>query len=93
MCTLNSSLTKFERPFAKVNNLHDEPMSSNSNCVVNFVEVLHDCMPRCIDLKITFKSHSDNKLYLQVIQFLVYAYQSYPVFNVTVTSHNFINES
>ena len=44
----------------------NEPLDSNSNCVVNFVEILHDCIPRRVDLNLFFKSHSDHKLYLKV---------------------------
>ena len=43
------------------------PMDSSDNCTVNFVDVIHDCVPRRVDLTLKFTSYAGNdKLYLQV---------------------------
>lgn len=63
-CTLNSTATNSELAITKIQ--HNEPLNSNSNCTVNHVEIIHDCIPRCVDLRLSFTSYSDNKLYLQV---------------------------
>ena len=43
------------------------PLQSSDECVVNFVDVIHDCMPRRVDLNLKFTSNpGDNRLYLQV---------------------------
>ena len=43
------------------------PLHSSDKCVVNYVDVIHDCMPRRVDLTLKFTSYAgDNKLYLQV---------------------------
>jgi len=61
-CILNSTVTSTELPIATTNN----PLPSSSNCVVNFVEIIHDCMPRRVDLDLSFTSHATDKLYLEV---------------------------
>lgn len=63
-CILNSTATKTELPIAILNN--SILLSPGSNCVVNFVEILHDCKPRRVDLKFSFTSHATHKLYLKV---------------------------
>ena len=43
------------------------PLNSSDNCMVNYVEIIHDCKPRRVDLILNFISYpGDNKLYLQV---------------------------
>ena len=59
---LNSSETNAELPVAAKWNLLD----SDDNCVVNFVEIMHDCMPRCVDLSLSFTSQATHNLYLMV---------------------------
>ena len=45
----------------------DNPLYSNDKCVVNFVEMIHDCKPRRVDLTLKFTSYpGDDRLYLQV---------------------------
>ena len=42
-------------------------LHSRDNCLVNYVEIIHDCMPRSVNLTLKFTSYSgDDKLYLQV---------------------------
>ena len=63
LCTLNSTATNAELPIA----ISWKSLSSYTNCVVNFVEIIHDCMPRRVDLNLTFTSHvTQNQLYLRV---------------------------
>ena len=64
-CALKSTATKTELPIEK--SYHNIPLNAESDCVVNFVEIIHDCVPRRVDLKFIFKSptESDN-LYLKV---------------------------
>ena len=63
MCNFTSPETGIELPVStQFNYLH-----STESCMVNYVEIIHDCMPRLIDLTLVFISHSgDDKLYLQV---------------------------
>ena len=43
------------------------PLQSDDKCVVNFVEIIHDCKPRRVDLILNFTSYpGDDNLYLQV---------------------------
>ena len=43
------------------------PLHSTDNCMVNYVEIIHDCMPRSVDLTLKFTSYpGDDNLYLQV---------------------------
>ena len=56
-------------------------MDSDSNCVVNFVEIIHDCVPRLVDLDLTFASHGTDNLYLEVRNVIAYD-------NPTNSSHN-----
>ena len=64
-CALKSTVTDTELIVTKL--LGNEPLKSNSKCVVNFVEIIHDCIPRRVPLKLFFESHYlDRKLYLKV---------------------------
>ena len=73
ICTLNSTVTNTER--AVVTKLNNEPLKSYSNCKVNFVEIIHDCIPRRVPLKLFFKSHPDHNVYLKVhIYIYIYIY-------------------
>ena len=63
MCNFMSPETDDELQVSTPNNT----LRSSDNCMVNYVEIIHDCMPRLIDLTLVFTSHSkDDKLYLQV---------------------------
>ena len=46
----------------------NNPLHSSDKCTVNYVEIIHDCMPRSVDLtlKFTDTSYSEDNLYLQV---------------------------
>jgi len=61
-CMLNATVTNTSLPIATLSN----PLHSDINCVVNFVEIIHDCMPRCVDLNLDFIAYPDGKLHLQV---------------------------
>lgn len=64
ICTLNSPETKTELAITKLNSL---PLEDNDGCKINFVDVIHDCKPRRVYLKLSLVSYSgDYKLYLQV---------------------------
>ena len=63
VCLFRSSQTNKELPIATSSNM----LYSNSHCKVNYVEVIHDCIPRRVDLQLHFTLHEeDTKLYLQV---------------------------
>ena len=63
MCNFTSPETGAELPVSPPFNY----LRSRDSCMVNYVEIIHDCMPRLIDLTLDFISHSgDDKLYLQV---------------------------
>ena len=68
ICSFISSRYNVELAVTKVDN---QALYSSSNCVVNFVEIIRDCIPRHVDLKLNFTSYSDNKLYLQVLKTIV----------------------
>ena len=62
-CIFQLSTTNKELPVVTPNNM----LHSNDNCVVNFVEIIHDCIPRLVDLELSFTAHEgDTNLYLQV---------------------------
>ena len=63
LCTLNSPQSPTELPIALS---QWKKIDSDSNCVVNFVEIIHDCMPRLVDLDLSFTSHGTDNLYLEV---------------------------
>ena len=63
ICPLVSAVKATKLPITT--ELSNNLPNSDSNCVVNSVDIIHDCMPRCVDLKFTFSSYSD-KLYLKV---------------------------
>ena len=43
------------------------PLNADSGCEVNFVEIIHDCIPRRVDLMFIFeKSNEKDRLYLKV---------------------------
>ena len=47
------------------------PMKSSVKCVVNYVEIIHDCMPRNVSLTLKFiPDEGDDRLYLQVSIYL-----------------------
>ena len=69
ICSFNSSKYNVELAVTKTDN---QLLHSDSNCVVNYVEIIRDCIPRCVDLKLNFTSHSD-KVYLQVWNVIVKA--------------------
>ena len=68
LCLLNSTETNAELPIAVKWKL----LGSNDNCVVNLVEIIHDCMPRRVDLSLSFTSHATHNLYLMVRNIIVY---------------------
>ena len=68
-CTLNSTATHTELPIA-VSQWNQ--MNYDSNCTVNYVEIIHDCVPRLVDLDLTFASHGTDKLYLEVRNVVAY---------------------
>ena len=41
-------------------------LNADSDCVVNYVEIIHDCIPRQVSLNFSFISHGDDSLYLRV---------------------------
>ena len=87
ICSLNSTITKTELAITTVGN---ELLNSNSNCMINSVEIIHDCMPRCVDLNFTFSSHSD-KVYLKVWNIILQIYTPEIIMmNFIVTSPSFI---
>lgn len=63
-CVLCSTITSTELLIKKTNN--NVPLNADSDCVVNFVEIIHDCIPRCVNLKLWFASYGTDNLYLQV---------------------------
>ena len=64
-CGLKSTVTENELRVTK--SLGNEPLNYNSHCVVNFVEIIHDCIPRRVPLKLYFKSgFFGQNLYLKV---------------------------
>ena len=63
-CTLNSTATKAELPIVKT--LYNIPLNADSDCKVNFVEIIHDCLPRCVDLKFIFEPRLPDGLCLKV---------------------------
>ena len=69
VCTLNSTATHTELPIAV---LQWNEIDSDSNCTVNYVEIIHDCVPRLVDLDLTFASHETDKLYLEVRNAVAY---------------------
>ena len=60
-CIFKSPVTNNELPIATSSNV----LYSDNHCKVNFVEIIHDCIPRRVDLKLQFASYG-NKVYLQV---------------------------
>ena len=66
ICSLISTAKKAEVPIEK--SLYNIPLNAESGCEVNFVEIIHDCIPRCVDLKFIFDSQSTEYLYLKVKQ-------------------------
>lgn len=42
------------------------PLNAESECVVNYVEIIHDCIPRHVDVNFSFISHGHDRLYLRV---------------------------
>ena len=65
ICTLISVSQKKEVPIVKSNG--HIPLNADSGCEVNFVEIIHDCIPRRVDLMfIIEKSNTKDKLYLKV---------------------------
>ena len=63
MCIFTSSENGTELQVSMPTN----PLHSSDNCMVNFVEIIHDCKPRCVNLILKFIPHSgDDMLYLQV---------------------------
>ena len=63
-CLLSSMATSTQLPIETTNN--NIALANGSDCVVNFVEIIHDCLPRCVDMKLRFRSYETNYLYLQV---------------------------
>ena len=63
MCIFISPETNTELQIPMpTNTLH-----SSDKCVVNFVEMIHDCMPRNVSLTLKFTSYpGDDRLYLEV---------------------------
>ena len=82
LCVLNSTETNTELAVAaKWNHLLD----SDDNCVVNFVEIIHDCMPRRVDLSLSFTSHATHSLYLMVrITLYLFTYSITIAINIVV---------
>ena len=63
VCIFKSSATNEELPVDK----SEKHLHPSDKCWVNFVEIIHDCQPRSVNLKLNFTTHSGyNKLYLQV---------------------------
>ena len=63
LCTFMAPKTNTKLPVSAPTN----PLSSSDKCVVNYVEMIHDCMPRRVDVTLKFTSYpADNRLYLQV---------------------------
>jgi len=60
-CIFKSTVTHNELPIATTSN----PLPTTSICYVNYVEIIHDCVPRRIQMILNFTSH-DNSVYLQV---------------------------
>lgn len=84
MCSFKSSTTRIELSIATTN----KTLHSDDNCVVNFVEIIHDCIPRRVDLNLSFTSRTrDTNLYLQVCMYIyVYECQYASHYNSIVTS-------
>ena len=62
-CTLLSAVTNGKLKVTRL--LGNEPLNTNSNCTVNFVEIIHNCIPGRVPLTLFFKSYH-HKLYLKV---------------------------
>ena len=60
--------TSLETPSSELQvSMPTNPLHSSDNCVVNYVEIIHDCMPRRVELTLKFTSYLGNdNLYLQV---------------------------
>ena len=63
-CLLISTATSTQLPIEKTSN--NIALPADSDCVVNFVEIIHDCLPRCVDIKLRLGSYEAKYLYLQV---------------------------
>ena len=66
-CVLNSTTTKTQLPIEKMTNRM--LLYAEDNCVVNFVEIIHDCVPRIVGLTLMFErnDHDESDLvYLKV---------------------------
>lgn len=60
---MNSISENIELPVEKLNG--KVLLSDGSDCEVNFVEIIHDCIPRYVDLKFRFVPHViDTKHYI-----------------------------
>ena len=64
VCIFESSITKNkELPVVTKDNM----LHSDDNCVVNFVDIIHYCAPKRVDLELSFTTRvGDTNLYLQV---------------------------
>ena len=62
VCSLNSTVTNVELPLYSTTH---GPLTADSGCTVNYVEIIHDCMPRHVPLELNFTSNN-GRLYLKV---------------------------
>ena len=65
VCIFKSVLTNNLLPIAVSSSM----LHSDDSCRANFVEIIHDCMPRRVDLDLIFASNGNNELYLQVCSY------------------------
>ena len=64
---MNSTTTKTQLPIEKTTN--GMLLYAEDNCMVNFVEIIHDCVPRIVGLTLMFErnDHDESDLvYLKV---------------------------
>ncbi|XP_065910225.1 uncharacterized protein [Dysidea avara] len=64
VCSLNSTVTNVELPLYSTTH---GPLTADSGCTVNYVEIIHDCMPRHVPLELNFTSNN-GRLYLKLHQ-------------------------
>ena len=64
-CDLMSPTTNAQLPIEKTKDMI--PLDAESDCRVNFVEIIHDCLPRSVGVKLRFKRKDDSdRVHLQV---------------------------
>ena len=70
-CDLISPITNTQLPIEKTKTMM--PLDAESHCRVDIVEIIHDCLPRSVDVKLRFESKNESDcVYLQVKNLIAY---------------------